>query len=224
MDAMQAVADALGELADEELQDLRDAANELVLIAAGLVSWVEHLVHWETNRRAGLTFDLQSPHVVIPPDEHAVSTDAAGLLRARFEQTPQQDVMPCSGCSTRLATRSAGARACDLLEGLAMKSANDSDAVSYPAWLTEPTPHKSKADFREAQRAAVAAKHARELERTVAELARRIAQPDGSRARTDVRYPATPATTTRRHSDGRASATTAATLPSSAGFNRAGLK
>jgi hypothetical protein len=87
MDAdLQAVADALVELADAELHAIEDAANEFILYAAGFLSWLEHLADWEMDRRDGLESPLRPPHAVIPRDEHAVSVEVAGMLRERFAE------------------------------------------------------------------------------------------------------------------------------------------
>ena len=41
---------------------------------------------WELNRRAGLDYPLQPPEAAIPPQEDAVSIDAALAMRATFAQ------------------------------------------------------------------------------------------------------------------------------------------
>ena len=81
---LDAVAAALSELKDAELHALVETANELMLIAAGLVSWVEHLADWETNRRAGLDIPLLAPETAIPPEEGADSVAAALMMRDQF--------------------------------------------------------------------------------------------------------------------------------------------
>jgi hypothetical protein len=53
-------------------------------MAAGLLSWVEHLADWETNRRRGLDYPLQSPGAAIPPEEQVASVIAATMLRDGF--------------------------------------------------------------------------------------------------------------------------------------------
>jgi hypothetical protein len=75
---------ALRELEDNELHALVVAANELVLMAAGLLSWIEHIADWELNRRSGLDFPLQPPDVAIPPEEDAESVVAATMMRDGF--------------------------------------------------------------------------------------------------------------------------------------------
>jgi hypothetical protein len=78
------VADALAELAESELRAMVVAANELVLMAAGLLSWMEHLADWELNRRSGTDLPLQPPGAAIPPEENADSIVAATMIRDGF--------------------------------------------------------------------------------------------------------------------------------------------
>jgi hypothetical protein len=92
MDAeLQAVADALADLADAELHALVEGANEYLLFAAGFLSWVEHLADWEINRRAGRDFPLRPPHTEIPPHETATSVDVATMLRERFSEIAEEE-------------------------------------------------------------------------------------------------------------------------------------
>jgi hypothetical protein len=83
---LDAVAAALSELKEAELDALVETANELVLIAAGLLSWVEHLADWEINRRAGMTEPLKAPETAIAPDEGENSIAAAILMRDQFAE------------------------------------------------------------------------------------------------------------------------------------------
>ena len=95
MDAeLQSVADALAELADTELRALTIAANELLLMAAGLLSWVEHLADWELNRRAGLDTPLQPPEAAIAPTEQIDSIVAATIMRDGFAEGSAQESHP----------------------------------------------------------------------------------------------------------------------------------
>ncbi len=85
MDAdLEPLANALAELREAELRALVVAANELVLMAAGLLSWIEHLADWELNRRSGLDFPLQPPEAAITPEEGADSIVAATMMRDGF--------------------------------------------------------------------------------------------------------------------------------------------
>jgi len=83
---MEPVAAALADLEETELHALVVAANELVLMAAGLLSWIEHLADWELNRRSGLDFPLQPPDAAIPPEEGADSIVAATMMRDGFAE------------------------------------------------------------------------------------------------------------------------------------------
>lgn len=87
MDAdLSPVVAALADLDDGELAALIDATNEVPQSAPGLLAWVEHVCDWELNRRGGLDFPLQPPEAAIPPEEDAVSIDAAVIIRAQFAQ------------------------------------------------------------------------------------------------------------------------------------------
>ena len=87
MDAeLEPLATALAELQEAELRALVVAANELVLMAAGLLSWIEQLADRELNRRSGLNLPLQPPDAAIPPEEDAESIVAATMLRDGFAE------------------------------------------------------------------------------------------------------------------------------------------
>ena len=95
MDAeLQPVVDALSELADAELKAVVVAANELLLVAAGLLSWVEHVADWELHRRAGLDFPLQLPDAAIPPEATVDSVVAATMIRDGFAESSGQESHP----------------------------------------------------------------------------------------------------------------------------------
>lgn len=93
---LRPVASAVAELDDGQLHALIEAANDLVLMAAGLLSWIEHLADWELNRRAGMHFPLQPPDAAIAPEEDETSIAAAILLRDQFtkHRTHDDDPMP----------------------------------------------------------------------------------------------------------------------------------
>ena len=87
MDAiLDPVAAALGSLEDGELAALIDTTHNVPQTAPGLLAWIEHAGDWELNRRAGGDFPLQPPDAAIPPEEDAVSIEAAMALHARFGQ------------------------------------------------------------------------------------------------------------------------------------------
>lgn len=93
---LRPVANAVAELDDGQLHALIEAANDLVLMAAGLLSWIEHLADWELNRRAGMHFPLQPPDAAIAPEEDETSIAAAILLRDQFtmHRVDDDDPMP----------------------------------------------------------------------------------------------------------------------------------
>ena len=77
---------ALVELTDAELRALCAATYEAPQVAPGLLAWLEHAADWELHRRNGLDFRLQPPEAAIPPEEDAVTIDAAMAMRATFAQ------------------------------------------------------------------------------------------------------------------------------------------
>jgi len=95
MDAeLQSVADALSDLADAELKAVVVAANEMLLVAAGLLSWLEHAADWELNRRAGRDTTLHPPNAAIPPEASADSLAAATMIRDSFAETSGHESHP----------------------------------------------------------------------------------------------------------------------------------
>ena len=91
---LRPVADALAKLAEAELRAMVVAANELMLEAAGLLLWMEHLADWELNRRGGLVSRLQPPYAAILPEEHVESVVAMTMLRDGFEEGSWADSAP----------------------------------------------------------------------------------------------------------------------------------
>lgn len=92
MDAdLTLVVAALAELDDGELAALIHATNNVPQAAPGLLAWVESACDWELNRRRGFDFPLQPPKAAIPPEEDAVSIDAAAIIRARFAQDGREE-------------------------------------------------------------------------------------------------------------------------------------
>lgn len=83
---LTSVLDALAALDDGELSALMEATNNVPQIAPGLLAWIESACDWELNRRKGLEYPLQPPRAAIPPEEDAVSVDAAAIIRAHFVQ------------------------------------------------------------------------------------------------------------------------------------------
>jgi hypothetical protein len=98
MDAdLTPVAAALAELDDRELGALIDATNDAPQTAPGLLAWLESACDWELNRRRGFDFPLQPPVAAIPPEEDAVSVDAAAIIRAWFAQDGRDEAGPVVG-------------------------------------------------------------------------------------------------------------------------------
>ena len=81
---LEPVAAALADLDDEHLHALIETVNGVPQVAPGLLAWLEHVVDWEINRRRGVDFPLLPPDAAIPPEEDAVSLDAAMTLAASW--------------------------------------------------------------------------------------------------------------------------------------------
>ena len=87
MDAdLTAVKAVLADLSDPDLRGLIDATCKAPQTAPALLAWLEAACDWELNRRAGLDYALQPPDVAIPPEEDAVSIDAATAMRSTFAE------------------------------------------------------------------------------------------------------------------------------------------
>jgi len=98
--ALHAIAAALAELDGAELRALIRAItgvphttpgvlasiDGIPQMAPGLLAWVAAACHWELHRRQGRDYELQPPEAAIPPEEEALSIDAAISLRAMFPQ------------------------------------------------------------------------------------------------------------------------------------------
>jgi len=61
-----------------------DATYGAPQIAPGLLAWLDAACEWELNRRDGNEYELLPPEAAIPPEEDAVSIDAAHALRSAF--------------------------------------------------------------------------------------------------------------------------------------------
>lgn len=83
---LDAVVAALAALDEGQLAALIEATNNVPQIAPGLLAWIESACVWELNRRQELDYPLQPPDAAIPPEEDAVSIDAAAIIRAQFAQ------------------------------------------------------------------------------------------------------------------------------------------
>ena len=74
---LRAVKAALADISDIELQALIDATRDGTQTAQDLLAWIDAACEWERNRRTGRDSELQPPEAAIPPEEDAVSIDAA---------------------------------------------------------------------------------------------------------------------------------------------------
>jgi len=71
-------------MSDVELDALIEATYKVEQLAPGLLAWIDSACVWELQRRSGYDFELQPPEAAIPPEEDAVSIDAASALRTSF--------------------------------------------------------------------------------------------------------------------------------------------
>ena len=72
------------ELTDVELRALIDATNGVPQTAPGLLAWIDHACDWALYRRRGFDSELRPPEAATPPEEDAVSIDAAMAMRNTF--------------------------------------------------------------------------------------------------------------------------------------------
>jgi len=75
---------ALAVMSNAELDALINATYKVDQIAPGLLAWLDSACVRQLERRNGYHYDLQPPEAAIPPDEDAVSIDAANALRDTF--------------------------------------------------------------------------------------------------------------------------------------------
>jgi hypothetical protein len=81
---LQPVTSALAAISEPELHSLIDETKGVPQVAPGLLAWLEAACNWELNARVGLNYPL--PEAAIPPEEDAVSIDAAIAMRATFSE------------------------------------------------------------------------------------------------------------------------------------------
>src|SRR4030095_8187078 len=75
---------ALAVMSNAELDALSKATYKVDQIAPGLLAWLDSACLWQLQRRKGYHYELQPPEAAIPPEEDAVSIDAAIALRDSF--------------------------------------------------------------------------------------------------------------------------------------------
>jgi hypothetical protein len=81
---LAAIKVALAVMSNAELDALIKATYKVEQIAPGLLAWLGSACVWQLQRRNGYHFELQPPEAAIPPEEDAVSIDAAIALRTTF--------------------------------------------------------------------------------------------------------------------------------------------
>jgi hypothetical protein len=72
---------ALAVMSNAELDALSKATYKVDQVASGLLAWLDSACFWQLQRRSGYQYELQPPEAAIPPEEDAVSIDAAMALR-----------------------------------------------------------------------------------------------------------------------------------------------
>jgi hypothetical protein len=75
---------ALAVMSNAELDALIGATYKVEQIAPRLLACIDSACVWQLQRRGGYHFELQPPEAAIPPEEDAVSVDAAVALRDTF--------------------------------------------------------------------------------------------------------------------------------------------
>jgi len=76
---------ALAKCSDEELRAVCAATYIVPQVAPGLLAWLDTACEWELHRRGAFDYELQPPEAAIPPEEDAISIEAAAAMRAAFE-------------------------------------------------------------------------------------------------------------------------------------------
>ncbi len=71
-------------MSNAELEALIEATYKVQQVAPGLLAWLDSACLWQLQRRNGYDFELQPPEAAIPPEEDAVSIEAASVLRDTF--------------------------------------------------------------------------------------------------------------------------------------------
>jgi hypothetical protein len=94
---MYATTAALADLDADHLHALIQTVNGVAQVAPGLLAWIEHTADWEISRRRGVDFPLLSPDAAIPPEEGAISLDAATMLRQQFAQDDRVEARGVAG-------------------------------------------------------------------------------------------------------------------------------
>ena len=74
---------------DDDLRRLRMGIHKSPSPAVGFLDWLDHVLGWEQDRRAGYAYPLRGPTEAIRGDGLEKSVDALGLLAATFRGDAQ---------------------------------------------------------------------------------------------------------------------------------------
>ena len=77
-------------MSNAELDALSKATYTVDQIAPGLLARLDSACVWQLQRRNGYYYELQPPEAAIPPEEDAVSTDAAHAMRLAFAKDSRE--------------------------------------------------------------------------------------------------------------------------------------
>ena len=94
MDTLARLCLLLAALRAAELQWLFTACDAANGSVPGLITWLQHAVGWEQDRRAGFTYPLRGPMAAIPDEELARSIVAVGVLATMFRVSREHDGKP----------------------------------------------------------------------------------------------------------------------------------
>jgi hypothetical protein len=83
--ALAALLARLFGIGDDDLRRLRTRIHREPSTAPGLFDWLDHVLGWEQDRRAGYAYPLRDPMEAIPNDELANSIAAVELLATSFK-------------------------------------------------------------------------------------------------------------------------------------------
>ena len=83
-----AIKTALAAMTDSELNALSETTYKVSQATPGLLAWIDSACIWQFRQRNGHDEELQPPEGTIPPEEEAVSVEAAIALRVRFADQP----------------------------------------------------------------------------------------------------------------------------------------
>ena len=71
-------------ICDDDLRRLRTTIHKSPRTAPDLLDWLDHLLGWEQDRRAGYAYPLRGPLEAIPDDELTNSIPAVEMLAITF--------------------------------------------------------------------------------------------------------------------------------------------